>query len=102
MNMHLDSYQGEEIKRCENLFTIVEEAFGSKQIKVDRTSVVVVLGNFNFHIDLTEPLIREAITKNNIERLRDNDGLIKLKKVAEQPYLLHDNALNIIDVLKSK
>lgn len=102
INTHLDSHAGDVVKRCENLMQIVDEAIGSKPNLIDRRTVAVVLGNFNFHIDLPENKIREAITKNNIELLRDHDGFNKTRKVAEHPDFLHENALNIYDVLKSK
>jgi hypothetical protein len=80
----------------------VEEAIGSKPNLIDRRTVAVVLGNLNFHIDLPENKIREAITKNNIQLLREHDEFLKMRKVAEQPDFLYENALNIYDVLKSK
>lgn len=48
--------------------------------QIDTHIIVIVLGNLNFNVELSNSQVRDALFKNNIELLKQHDELNQLRR----------------------
>ena len=85
LNCHLKAGEGNVHERVEMLSLILENTFfRSKGFPKDAEhQVIVVFGDLNFRVSLDNSKAREAVSRNDIEFLKQFDELICLRNSKE-------------------
>lgn len=81
LNCHLASGDGQVTKRIEMLNLILDQSFAKAKglLKATQHHYVFVFGDLNFRVDFNRDKVKRAIASNDVELLKENDELIRMR-----------------------
>lgn len=81
LNCHLESGEGNVLKRLDMLKTILKEAFTEKKFAPDTAhhNIAFIFGDLNFRIGMTNHELRDQIKLRNYDFIKQYDELLIIK-----------------------